>query len=230
MKNTIITLLVLLSGCATQQQNQSQSGLSEADIFLASGHDKLSNRNAKGAIADLDQAIALCSSQYPNDGTQVYASRGLAETLYYLLKASAEEKNAITVSVTCSEALYLRGFASLDFGRVKLAEEYLKKALDMAPVNSVYLSELGHIYHSQNDWENALAIFREAEEATTYSPVGTKDAELTRAKRGVGYSLIELGQLEAAKAKFEECLEIDKNDERALSELEYIEHHLSKAP
>lgn len=136
----------------------------------------------------------------------------------------------LTVGPVCSEALYLRGYASLDLGEVELAEKYLKRAIDMAPVNSKYLSELGHIYHAKKDWTNALAIFIKAEEAAnTYAPPQLKSTELPRAKRGVGFSLIELGKLDEAEAKFKECLKIDKNDEGALRELKYIEHARSKA-
>ena len=231
MRNIIIALTIVLSGCATQQTEQQQTLLSETEILLDSGYKKLSNRNPKSAIADFDKIIIICTSQYSDGEKKVYASRGMTETLYYMLKAAADKEDAIAVRPTCSDALYLRGYASLDFGQIELAEEYIKRAIDMAPVNSIYLSELGHIYHSKRDWENALDIFTKAEEAaSTYSPPELKDAELTRAKRGVGYSLIELGKLDEAEIKFKECLEINKNDQGALKEIEYIEHLRSKVP
>ena len=231
MRNIIIALTIVLSGCATQQTEQQQTLLSETEILLDSGYKKLSNRNTKSAIADFDKIIIICTSQYSDGKKKVYASRGMTETLYYMLKAAADKEDAIAVRPTCSDALYLRGYASLDFGQIELAEEYIKRAIDMAPVNSIYLSELGHIYHSKRDWENALDIFTKAEEAaSTYSPPELKDAELTRAKRGVGYSLIELGKLDEAEIKFKECLEINKNDQGALKEIEYIEHLRSKVP
>lgn len=51
----------------------------------------------------------------------------------------------------------------------------------MAPVNAMYLSEMGHIYQSKRDWDNALSLFNQAEAAAaTYSPVEVRETELIR--------------------------------------------------
>ena len=42
------------------------------------------------------------------------------------------------------------------------------------------------------------------------------------ALRGIGYSLIELGELEAARQAFEKSLKMEPNNRLALDELEYI--------
>ncbi len=69
----------------------------------------------------------------------------------------------------------------------------------------------------------ALDLFEQAEEAAdTFSPEALKADELARAKRGQGYVLIEIGQLDKAEAKYRECLAINHNDSIALQELEYI--------
>lgn len=232
MKNiVIVTILVFfLSGCASQQLAQQSDPLSETELLLDSSLTQLSRRNTKKAIVGFNKVISLCEDQYSSHEGKVYASRGAVEALYYMVKAAASGESAIAVSSTCSDALYFRGYASLDLGQVDLAEKYIKKAIAMAPVNSVYLSELGHIYHSKRDWENALGVFAEAEKAATYSPPDLMDTELARAKRGVGYSLIELGKLDEAERKFKECLEINENDEGALKELNYIETLRSNMP
>lgn len=191
MRNTVIILALFLSGCAAQQAAQQRGSLSETELLLESGFKQLSERNTKKSIVDFDKAVSLCEDQYSNSEKKTYASRGMTETIYYMMKAAADGESAIAVGPACSEALYLRGYASLDLGQIDLAEEYIKRAIEMAPVNSMYLSELGHIYHSKRDWKNALEIFTKAESAaTTYSPPELKDAELSRAKRGVGLGLL----------------------------------------
>ena len=224
MRNIVIVLALLISGCAAQQAGLQRGPLSNTEMFLESGFKQLSESNTKNAIVDFDKAIALCEGQYSNSEQKTYASRGMTETLYYMLKAAADKESAVTVSPICSEALYIRGYASLDLGQIELAEQYIQRAIEMAPVNSMYLSELGHVYHAKRDWKSALDVFTKAEEAATvYSPPELKDAELTRAKRGVGYSLIELGMLDEAEKKFRECLEINNDDKSSLKELKYIE-------
>lgn len=232
MKKVILCLSLLATGCATQQNTQTgdnNTGDNSAETFeterlLSKGYDLLVQQSTKKAIDKyFDKAIDLCQSQYDTTSQKTYASRGLNETLYYLMMAATENKDAVAVSSTCADALYLKGYANLDLGRIDSAEEYIKRAIDMAPVNSKYLSELGHVYHIKRDWQEAFDAFFEAEKyAQTYSPEALKDQELARAKRGLGYSLIELGRLEEAKIKYEQCLQINSNDQGAIKELKYI--------
>jgi tetratricopeptide (TPR) repeat protein len=166
---------------------------------------------------------------YPDK--KIYVDRGPAESLFYKTMAEAAGEDAVIVETPCADALYIRGFAGLDAGQLEQAEEYIKRAIAMSPANSLYLSELGHIYHFKREWQQALDVFRDSEKfAAAYSPPKLRKEELARAKRGVGYSLIELGKLDEAEAKYKECLEIDRNDKNALQELEYIKELRSTPP
>lgn len=224
MKILLILFPLLISACAIQPAKEQGIPSSDIESFLEAGFEQLSNRNPKKAIAAFDEAVSRCENQYSSNKSKVYASRGPEETLYYMVLAVANKESAIAVGPNCADALYFRGYASLDLGQLNLAEQYINRAIDMAPVNSNYLSELGHIYHSKRDWEQALEIFKRSEHAAiNYSPPDFQNMELARAKRGVGYSLIELGKLSEAEEKFKECLKIDKDDKGALRELKYIE-------
>jgi tetratricopeptide (TPR) repeat protein len=225
----LIFIVVLMAGCATHPQRSSgqddDAGLSNEDSMLVEGMNALSGGHAELAIEQyFDKVIDRCSGVYDNPEQKYFSSRDLAETIFYLGMAAAADQKGTVISQTCAEALYLKGYASLELGKTDDAETYVKRAIGMSPVNANYLSELGHIYHVKKDWKNALETFRKAEEyADTFSPEELKEQELTRAKRGIGYSLIELGELDEAEAKFNECLEINGDDQAALNELKYIE-------
>jgi tetratricopeptide (TPR) repeat protein len=225
MKKALLFISALLiAGCAAPQKSPPAArtpGQAVEDL-LVEGYKLLNDGQRALAIKQFNKAIAQCESAY--EGKQVYASRGMTETIYYMAMAAAAKQDAIAVDSTCADALYLRAYAGLDSGELELAEEYIRRAIAMSPANAWYLSELGHIHHLKRDWEQALGIFSEAEQyAKDFSPPDVQARELTRAKRGVGYSLIELGRLDEAEAKFMECLEIDRNDKNALNELQYIE-------
>lgn len=222
-----ILISLVLAGCVAQNQKQSsiQTGDSQAEKYLQSGYNHLSENNSKLAMAEFDNAIAACEQQYSENETKVYTSRGINETLFYMAKAAVEKQAAVAVAPTCSDALYFKGYTSVDLNQLDKAEEYISRAVKMAPMNSMYLSELGHIYQTRKQWQKAFEIFKRSEEAaTTFSPSEVKIKELTRAKRAVGFALVELGKLDEAITKYKECLEIDSSDEAAKSELKYIDN------
>lgn len=221
----ILVLMFLLSGCATQEsQPVAATEVDEpktAEYYVELGVSYL-QRHAKTAAEYFDKAIELCKNQNGHF-ENVYATRSLPETFFYTSKASIEGKDAIAISAVCADAFYLKGYAALDLGEVEQAQVLVEQALALSPVNAMYLSELGHIYHVKQEWEKALQIFLKAETAAqSYSPDDVEISELTRALRGSGYSLIELGRLDEAESKYYECLEIDKNDEISQRQLAYI--------
>ncbi len=206
---------------------------SAIDLLLVKGQEFLIEKKPKRAEYYFDKAIEQCKDQYYSEGKQIFAARSQTELLYYLmfygLTGLAGDNEVIVIEPSCAEALYHKGFTQLELGQIDSAINYHKKAIAMSPLNSKFLSELGHIYHLQKDWKNALDIFTESENyAGIYSPPEVRQQELLRAKRGMGYSLIETGALEKAKTKYEECLEIDSNDKISLMELKYINNMLKK--
>ena len=64
-----------------------------------------------------------------------------------------------------------------------------------------------------------------AKDARSFSPASEKTAELGRALRGMGFTLIEKGRLDEAEKLFRECLQLNPDDGKAKSELRYIEDH-----
>lgn len=175
------------------------------------------------AIAEFDEAIKHCEVKYPADGKKIYTSRTTAESLMYAVLSTSKDESVEVIDTVCSDAYYLRGFTAMNTGRLRDAEGYLHKAVSMAPVNAMYLSALGHIYQVKRDWTQAVDYFTLAEDAAqTYSPEIIRVSEFSRAKRGIGFNLIQLGKLNEAEIKYKECLALDAKDKGALNELEYI--------
>jgi len=172
-----------------------------------------------------DPVINHCNNKYRNSKTKNYSSRGTTESVYYMLMAAADEdkRGAKIIPYFCAKALYLKGFAKINLKQVESAKIWLEKALELSPVNSSFLSELGFILHAQKNWKQALNVYYKAEEySKVYTPKEIRHIELTRAMRGIGFSLVELGELDKAEEKYRQCLEIIPNDKKSLIEIEYI--------
>lgn len=223
MRLPLLLLAVLLCGCATTK-NDTENDLRPEEANLIIGLEALETNDLDAASTALNRAVLACDKLIRNSTSKIYAARGMADSLYYMVKASADEESAVAVSTVCGDVYFIRGYLNLEMGDVNNAEQMLRRALNLAPVNAHYLAELGHVYHIRQDWHGALEVFLRAETyADMYSPAETRQEELLRAKRGAGFSLIELGHLDEAERKFMECLEINKDDEIAQQELDYIQ-------
>lgn len=225
LPSALIAVSLLITACGSQQSQQQPAKPVEAGVvdYLNKGYAHLSAGNTKKAERELERAIAMCDKAQAEATQTIYSARSPTESLLYLIKAAANDEDAVVNNTDCSDSLYLMGYVNIDFGRLTEAETYLQRAHTMAPSNAMYLSELGHVYQLRRDWNVALELFVQAEEAATgFSPEATKTKELLRAKRGIGYTLIELGELDKAEEKFNECLAIDKNDAGTIRELKYI--------
>jgi len=140
------------------------------------------------------------------------------------MTAQKEGRVAHILSDTWSKAYFLKAYALQELKNTTLAKNVLEQALKLSPSNSKYLSEMGHILHIEKNWNRALQIYSSAEKAALFfSPQSKKQKELLRAKRGIGYSLVEMKRLREAEKVYLEILQINPNDKIAKQELKYLQ-------
>jgi tetratricopeptide (TPR) repeat protein len=182
----------------------------------------IDHKKPAAAIERCDKVITAFKARYGNSKQKVTCGRTSAEVLGSLLQAAAEKNNAIALSSTWADAYYMKAYALQDLGRLPEAKSNVQLALAMSPFNSQYRSELGEIYQLEKNWAKAKQEFGEAEDNAKLAPEESKAAELGRARRGLAYVFVELGKLDEAEKKYQQCLAADSNDMRAKRELEYV--------
>jgi len=170
----------------------------------------------------LDPLIAAQEAENADRKETLYCSNTRAETLYCLLQAAREKKSAIALDGTLCNALFMRGFAEIDLGRIPAAEADHARMVALSPSNAHYLSEMGELQSRKHDWAAALSWFHRAETASGFAAPERVKAEQGRALRGIGYVDVELGKLDEAEAAYRRCLEIDPRDQKAQAELGYV--------
>ena len=214
---------------AAPPQAETQGGnvtLSAAEPGLDSRLDRVAvlikERKPGEAIAILDQLLAEEERAHAGEGRRIMSARSSAETLMYALEGATENRETVVVGPTWSMAVFLKGFALIDLGRADEAKPLLEKAVEMAPMNSQFLAELGEWHKGRRQWTEAYALFERAADATGISPEALQRAEKGRALRGMGFVLIEQGRLGEAEKVFRKCLKLDPNDQSAKNELQYI--------
>ena len=170
----------------------------------------------------LDPLIAAQEAENADRKETLYCANTTTEALLYMLQAAKDKKAAIALDGTLCNALFMRGFAEIDLGRLAAAEADYGRAVALSPSNPHYLSEMGELHSKKHEWAEALAWFHRAEGAKEFASPGQADAELGRALRGIGFVDVELGKLDEAEATYRRCLEIDAHDQKAQAELGYV--------
>ena len=188
-------------------------------------------KKPQAAIDKCDKVISLFKDHYAAGKEKVYCARTSAESLGYLLQSAAEidkgvfEKGkgkAIVLSGTWASAYFMKGYALQELGLTGEAKSALQLAIGLSPWNSQCLSELGSVYKMEKNWKEAKKAYEAAEEHAGLAPDSSKAFELGVARRGLGYVLVELGQINEAEKKYLECLRDDPHDTKAAAELEYV--------
>lgn len=232
LKLILLVSIILVTSHAWCQSESPESPADEAIQLqlLSDGRKLLDARKPAEAITEcFDKVIINFKTKYGDHKEQIYCARTKTETLMYLLMASNEKRNARAISAVWSDAYFMKGYALIDLGRISEAKNYIEQALILSPNNSEYLSELGHIYQIEKNWPKSLETFKAAEDAaSSFSPEENKKFELGRARRGLGYVFVEMGQLDQAEEKYRQCIEVDSADGKAKAELEYIRELKSK--
>lgn len=183
------------------------------------------------AIDGVDKVIAHFEALRKEKTDAAYCARSPAESLVYLAQA-AKDNTATTVygSAWC-DAYFLRGYALIELGRIGEARAALERAVQLAPREAHYRSELAELYAREKNWNEALAAFEASAQVAEESvDQARKNAELGRALRGKGFVLVELGRLDEAEAMYRRCLALDPADRKAMNELRYVQSRQQKQP
>ena len=231
MRKLIALLLVILVGLqpasvlakdeGSSDNSKELSSVMTATLMAAQGKPDVALKMVEPIIAAHDKIIA-------DEKRQVYGARTQTETLVYLMMPGPNKEGVIVMGPSWGAALYIKGYALIDLQRGDEARIFLERAVAMSPYNAQFIAELAEWHKARHEWEEALALFQRAQEASEVSPDNSKVGEKGRAMRGIGFVQIEQGKLSEAESTFNKCLELDPGDERAKGELSYIVQQRAK--
>jgi len=221
------------------------SALESINARLETAAKLVDEGNYNLAIANyLDPIISEFELKYPATRFKIYGARSQSEPLLYLMESAADKDSgqkelpaspeskgdvtALVLNTDWGDTYYLKGFALVAMKHYPEAQEVLAKAVALSPHNSYYLAEYAYAFIANGQYTQGLEWALKAENASAFSPETVKREEKGRALRHAGYALIELGRLDEAEKKYKACLKLDKNDEKAKNELNYIQQLRAK--
>ena len=223
MKKLLLCLALLASPLFAQDtpENRAQALiLQEQSIILLT-----QQGDAHAALTLLDAAIALYEKTFAEEKRRIYAAHNPTETLYYLTTAAHHNEDAVVVEGLWADLWYLRAYTQMELGNLQAGKKDLDATLALAPAHAMAHNERGNYYTMEKEWDKAEADFQAAIDLNFSDDAAEKQATTARAKRGLGYILIERGQWDAAQALYEGILADNPNDEKAQQELQYIQQN-----
>ena len=178
----------------------------------------------KEALGIVQPVVAYC------DGLQRpgHALVSVATEAEYMAYVDASGKGAPVdwVDMACPDAYQLHAFVAVEEKRFDDALATLEKAIRLAPYSSEPLTEHGFVLNQLGRPAGGLASYRSAL-ALSRKHAANKRA-IALALRGIGYSQIELGDLDGAEQSYRESLEVEPDNALAQSELDHIRQQREK--
>ena len=197
-------------------------GSTAFDAKFEDGMAAIRASNPGKAMALMRPVLAGFERQYAGEKRQIYCAVTPEQAAAYRADAARANRDAVTIDDDWCRAQYVNGYALIDLQRYAEAQAAFERLVGFAPQSSRYLNELAYTLMKQKKWKESLEIYRRSEAAADLSPDRAK-AERCLALKGMGYNLVELGDLNAAEAAYRKCLNIDPTDTDSPGELEYIQ-------
>ncbi len=181
-------------------------------------HQDLSNGRWQDAQASLNYMLSQFS-RFETPGMRVLSFASQAEYEMYLETAN-DSDSIVPVDWCYRELFQLKAFIHAAQENFEAALGLLSRSAEVGPTAAGPYVERGYIFNrlgrftdARDSYEIALALVSRYPSSRPHEPM---------ALRGLGFALIELGDLEGAEAAFRRSLDVDPNNDLAKSELKYI--------
>lgn len=184
--------------------------------------------NVEPAQALADEVIHYFeNAMEPN--TDYVCVNDLMEFHSYVDSKKGVKKKMVRLDNAYGDALHLRSFIAAHKGQWDLAMVTLTKERNLRPFSAEALLERGYVWNrlkkpteALQDYKDALELAERQTALRGPSSVPT-NSPVAKALRGLGYTLIELKDLDGAQKALERSLVIDPGNKNALNDLGYIQ-------
>ena len=183
----------------------------------------LKDGQPQAALDVLTVALTAYDADHAGEKRRLYCGMSIPESILYAGTAAKDKVSAVILPPGYCTALYLKGFALTDLGRVAEAKASYDRVLVLAPRHQQFLIERGQLARVERDWSSMLSYCEQAgRDASVLAPADLKPAQDGAALRCQGYALVEEHKLDEAEQRYQAALRIDPNDRKAQGELRYI--------
>ncbi|MEG3175240.1 tetratricopeptide repeat protein [Sphingomonas sp. RB3P16] len=192
-----------------------RTGLDAASAALLKGQ-------AQVALDTIGPVIAAFEQAQASEKRRRFCGMTTVQTLAYMGMAASAKQDAVALGPDYCDALFVKGYALVDLGRLPEARATYERLVELAPMHAHFLTELGQSYRPERNWAKMLELCERASGYADLSAPERVKREQGLAWRCMGYALSEQRKFDEAEALYRKCLELDPNDAKAKNELRYI--------
>lgn len=192
-----------------------KAGLDAASTALLKGQ-------PQAALDTVGPVIAAFEKAQAGEKRRLFCGMSTAQTIAYMGLAASQKQSAVALAPDYCDALFVKGYALVDLGRLPEARATYEKLVALAPMHAHFLAELGQSYRPDRNWAKMLELCDRASSYADLSAPERVKQEHGLAWRCMGYALVEQGKFDEAEALYRQCLELDPTDAKAKGELTYI--------
>ncbi len=176
-------------------------------------------KDMDGAFRKLEPMLAKCDSSQASSNKKIVYFEDATEFLEYSM-AFGKKQDLVWIKDTCPSVYKTAAFLYVEKGDTENTLKYLDKAIERSPFWAEPFTERGFLLGKLKDFKSAKIAYEKAVELSSAHQSSAYVKPL--ALRGLGIVLIDLGELDHAKAALEESLVLEPNNKLAEGELEYI--------
>lgn len=184
-------------------------GLAQADVEA---------QRLEQAIARLAPVTEYCDRLLTSGRALVSVATASEYQSYMAARQDSEPVDWVDMS--CPRSYNILGFIAVETRGFEKALAYLDKAVNLAPLWADPRVEHGFVLNQLHRNREALADYRLALELVERYPGNAPMKAI--AQRGLGYTFVELGDLDAAERAYQDSLVEEPGNAIAQNELEYI--------
>jgi tetratricopeptide (TPR) repeat protein len=177
------------------------------------------------AEAIVDEVLAHFEKLMSNAGA-TYLCFANREELNHYLKQNPDSKKVIWLDWAFGEALHKKAFLAAGRKQWDAALKLLQREIGYRPFAADPHTERGYVLNALGKRKEALQSYRLGLELS--ERFASSRHQMAVALRGIGWTLVELGDLEGARKSYERSLEIDPQSKVAKAELEFIRKRLAQ--
>jgi tetratricopeptide (TPR) repeat protein len=185
----------------------------------------LARQDAPTRWAQLQPVLDFCDAKKDTDAV-VHVSVSTKAEHDELLAGWTDARQAVFIDITCPRAYTQAAYFAAEDGDPAKAIRLLERAQHLAPFLADPYSERGFLHNAAGERELALASYRRSLALAERYPASA--SEMPLALRGIGWTLVELGDLAGARDAYQRSLVSDPGNATAANELAYIDDLLAK--